>query len=163
MQVLDSSQQTYDDYRELLQLMVLFSTLYCLWPQSYAQRLVDNQAVVLCLCEHLGILTAIQNNSSQLSVERWAFLMPVLHTSWTLCTSPATAPANDIVFLQLAKKYEIINKGISSAVARSFLIMVPHWGASCPWPFDGAVNRNTKRKMDNALKKQGSDKPPKQI
>ena len=29
--------------------------------------------------------------------------------------------------------------------------------------FDDVVNRNTKRKMDNALKKQGSDEPPKRI
>ena len=42
--------------------------------------------------------------------------------------SPATAPANDHVFMQLAKKYmyETINKGISSAVARSSRIMVLH-------------------------------------
>jgi len=95
----------HDDYRELLQLTVLFlcdippsspCTVYGL--QSYAQRLVDDQ-VVLCMCEHFGILTAIQNNSSQLGVERWAFLMPVLHTSWTLCTSPAAAPARMIFAL----------------------------------------------------------------
>jgi len=43
MQVLDSSQQTRDDYRELLELTVLFlcdippNIIY--GPQSYAQRL----------------------------------------------------------------------------------------------------------------------------
>ena len=68
------SQQTHDDYRELLQLTVLLlcdvTSFIVFGPKSHAQRLVDDQVVVMCLCEHLGILTAIQNNSSQLGVER---------------------------------------------------------------------------------------------
>src|SRR6218665_2985346 len=39
-------------------------------PQSYAQRLGEYYVIVLCPCEHLGILTVIQNYSSQLGVER---------------------------------------------------------------------------------------------
>ena len=69
-----TSQQTHDDYHELLQQTVLSlcDSPPCIvyGSQSYAQRLVDDQVVVLCLYEHLGTLTAIQNNSSQLGVER---------------------------------------------------------------------------------------------
>jgi len=70
MQVLDSSQQTHDDYRELLQLTVLFLCDISPCIVYGPQRLVDDKVAVLFLCEHLSILPAIQNNSTQLGVER---------------------------------------------------------------------------------------------
>ena len=73
MQALDSSQQTHYDYRELLESTVLFPSDIppCI---VYGPRAMHRgwwmTKLLYCVCVHiLGILTAIQNNSSQLGVE----------------------------------------------------------------------------------------------
>ena len=85
--------------------------------------------------------------------------------AWTLCPSPATAPANDLGFLKLAKKYETINKGISRAAVQVFLRHLWYLTEELIALafFDDAVDSNSKRKMISALKKQGSDESPKRI
>lgn len=170
-QVLLSSQQTRDDYRELLELTILFlgdtpprgvrfmapgamhrarwmaKLLYCMkvWMFKKQFKLTAREETALRDMSLFGCL---------------------LYTkAWTVCSSPATAPANDLGFLKSAKSYEMINKGISSAAVKAFLRHL--WYLSEELIalafFDDAVNSNVKRKMIHALKKQGSDEPPKRI
>jgi hypothetical protein len=77
--------------------------------------------------------------------------------AWTLCPNPTTAPANDLEFLKLAKNYETIYKGISSAAVTAFLRHL--WYLSEELIalafFDDAVNNDTKR-MICALNKQNA-------
>jgi len=170
-QVLLSSRQTRDNYRELMELTMLFlgdtpprgvrfmapgamhrarwmaKLLYCLKIWMFKQQFK---------------LTA----SEETALREMSLFGSLFYTkAWTLCTNPATAPANDLCFLKLVKKYESINKNISSAAVQAFLRHL--WYLSEELValsfFDDSVDSDTKRKMIGALKKQGSDEPPKLI
>jgi len=172
-QVLVSSQQPRDDYRELLELTVLF--LGDVPPRGV--RLVAPGAMhrarwMAKLLYSLKVwmfkkqfkLTAREETALR---EMNLFGCLLCTKAWTVCESPTAAPGNDLNFLKLVKKYEAINKGISNAAVRALLRHL--WYLSEELIalafFDDAVNNAMKRKMIDALKKQGdvSDELPEQI
>jgi len=124
-QVLLSSQQTRDDYRELLELTVLFlgdtppRGVRIMAPGAmhrarWMAKLL--YCVKIWMFKQQFRLTAREETGLR---EMSLFCCLLYTKAWTVCSSPATAPANDLVFLKLAKMYETINKDISSAAVNS--------------------------------------------
>jgi len=132
-QILQSDRQTRDDYRELLELTILFlgetpprgvrlmapgamhrarwmaKLLYCvkIWMFKQQFRLTAAEATRLREISLFGCL---------------------LYTkAWTLCPNAAAAPANDLLFLKSVKQYKNINKGMhisccSSGIPQTFVV-----------------------------------------
>ncbi|XP_076849024.1 beta-ureidopropionase isoform X1 [Brachyhypopomus gauderio] len=171
--VLSSSQQTRDDYRELLELTVLFlgdtppRGIRIMAPGTMHRA---RWMAKLLYCMKIWLfkeqfkLTAREETS----LRDMSLFGCLLYTkAWTLCPKPASAPANDLAFLKLIHQYANVNKGISTAAVKAFLRHL--WYLSEELIilafFDDGVNSNIKRNMITALQKAGSDetKPPKRI
>ena len=141
-QILFSSHQPRDDYRELLELTIIF--LGDTPPRGV--RIMAPGAMhrarwmsKLLYCVKIWLFRAQFRLTAreETAVRDMSLFGCLLYTkAWTLCSKPAAAPNNDLSFLKVAKNYEAVNKGIDIS---------------------------TKRKMISGLNRQGSDDPPKRL
>jgi hypothetical protein len=164
-EILQSSQLTRDDYRELLELTILFlgdtpsrgvrfMTPGAMHRARWMAKLL--YSVKIWMFKQQFKLT----NHEEASLRDMSLFGCLLYTkAWTLCPIPASAPANDLKFLKLVHSYEKVNKGISTAAVKAFLRHL--WYLSEELIalafFDDAVDSNTKRRMITALQKETSD------
>ena len=173
-EVLQTSQQTRDDYRELLELTVLFlgdtpprGIKFMAPGAMHRARWMAKllYSVKIWMFKQQFKLTAREETS----LREMSLFGCLLYTkAWTLCTRSAAAPANDLAFLKSILEYKTVNKKISDAAIKAFCRHL--WYLSEELValafFDEAVDSNIKRKMVTALNKQCCAEPeelPKRI
>lgn len=166
--VLTCNEHVRDDYRELLELTVLF--LGDIPPRG--ARIMAPGAMhrarwmaKLLYCMKIWMFKKQfrLTTREEAALRNMSLFCSLLYTKqWTLCPNAASSPANDLSFLKLITRYNDINAGISNAAVQAMLRHL--WYLSEELIalafFDDEVDKDTKRKMVNNLSKQGVEKEP---
>jgi len=160
-----------DDYKELLQLALLFLGV----PQVDGHRIIAPGAchrarwmakLIYCLKIYLFRsqfdLTAFELKGLR---EFNVFVLQVYIKAWYTCQSPVSAPRNDLELLKQLIAYKSENGTVAAAAIKSFCHHLWYLSETLVGLafFDSAVSDDIKVAMVEALERPGCDEPPKRI
>jgi len=164
--------QPRDDYRELLELVIIFlggtpqRGIHFMAPGAiHHARWMAKALYVLkiYLFRDQFRLTAYENRGIR---DVCVFIVRLYVKAWFTAPDAISAPRNDLDFLQNLKAYEDINSAISKAAVTKFSGHL--WYVSEELValalFDSVISTDTKRAMARAISEaEGTENPPKRI
>jgi hypothetical protein len=163
--------QPRDDYKELLQLSLLFLgealPAGVMIQQPGACHRARWMAKVIYSLKIYLFRSQFHLTSNELAgLTRFnVFVMNVYLEAWYTCPLPTSAPRNDLALLRKLERYKTVDESVAKAAIKSFtghLWYINEVLVGLAF-FDSEVNSDTKVDMVTALQRNTSDDPPQRI